>query len=141
MTTATKARRVARTAVHRENRLIGHDRLAAARTPGYDATREGPNGIERVQIKGRAYPKGADKGQRIGKINVDAECDMVLFVLLNPATLDLREIWEAPFKAVTDRLASCTSKAHARSTLGVPEFKRIAQKIWPPKSSKRLPDA
>lgn len=45
--------------------------LADARTPGYDATRQTPNGPQRIQIKGRAYANGAKPAQRISRIRTD----------------------------------------------------------------------
>ncbi len=104
--------------------------LAPARTAGYDAVRNGPGGIERIQIKGRAY--GAETaGQRLGRIKRDAVCDTVMLVLLDNATLALREIWEAPYPAVVERLDRPGSKARERGALGVAEFKRMARRIWP----------
>lgn len=105
--------------------------LADARNPGYDATRRTRNGIERIQIKGRAYGDDAKPGQRISRIKIDAECDAVLLVLLDNHTLEPREMWEAPFGAVAQRLAMPGSKARARGALGVSEFKRIARQVWP----------
>lgn len=101
--------------------------LAAARTTGYDALRGG----ERIQIKGRAYGDDAKPGQRISRIKVDAPCDTVLLVLLDNATLDPREMWEAPFSSVVARLVRPGSKARERGALGVAEFKQIARRVWP----------
>jgi hypothetical protein len=101
--------------------------LAPARTPGYDALR----GTERIQIKGRAYGEDAKPGQRMSRIKADAPCDTVLLVLLDNATLEPREMWEAPFASVAARLACPGSKARARGALGVAEFKRIAHCVWP----------
>ena len=101
--------------------------LAPARTTGYDALR----GTERIQIKGRAYGEDAKPGQRMSRIKADAPCDTVLLVLLDNATLDPREIWEAPFASVAERLARPGSKARERGALGVAEFKRIARRVWP----------
>lgn len=101
--------------------------LAPARTPGYDALR----GTERIQIKGRAYGKDAKPGQRMSRMKVDAPCDIVLLVVLDNATLEPRELWEAPFPSVAASLARPGSKARERGALGVSEFKRIARRIWP----------
>lgn len=101
--------------------------LAPPRTHGYDVLR----GSERIQIKGRAHGKTTDSGQKMGRIKTDAPFDTVLLVLLDNATLDPREMWEASFKAVIDRLAVPGSNARARGVLSVPEFKRIARKVWP----------
>jgi hypothetical protein len=101
--------------------------LAPARTIGYDALR----GTERIQIKGRAYGKDAQPGQRMSRIKADAPCDTVLLVLLDNATLEPREMWEAPFISVAERLARPGSKARERGALGVAEFIRIAHRVWP----------
>jgi len=54
---------------------------------------------------GRAYGEDAKPGQRISRIKTDATCDAVLLVLLDNTTLEAREMWEAPFRAVAERLA------------------------------------
>jgi len=107
-------------------------RLVDPRTHGYDALR----GSERIEIKGRAHGKKTDSGQKIGKIRTDAPCDAVLLVLLDNATLDPREIWEASFEAVVQRLKVPGSRARERGVLSVPEFKAIGTKTWPPASRK-----
>jgi hypothetical protein len=105
--------------------------LADARTPGYDATRQTPDGPQRIQIKGRAFGDDAKPGQRISRIKPDAECDAVLLVLLDNKTLDAREMWEAPFTKVAARLKVPGSKSRDRGALGVLEFKKMATKVWP----------
>jgi hypothetical protein len=103
--------------------------LAPARTVGFDALR----GKERIQIKGRAYGGDAKPGQRISRIKADAPCDIVLLVLLDSATLDPREMWEAPIESVRERLACPGSKSRERGVLGVAEFQRLplAHRVWP----------
>jgi hypothetical protein len=115
-------------AEHVASQLLGLE-LEPARTQGYDATRGGV----KIQIKGRALGKDSKAGQRMGTIKQDADCDVVMLVLLSIETLDAQEIWEAPFTSVKTRLANSTSKAHARGSLGIREFKRLegAAKIWP----------
>ena len=108
--------------------------LADARTAGYDAIRNGPSGPVYIQIKGRAYGDGAKPGQRLGRIKTTARCDIVLLVLLDNATLDPREMWEAPFSEVLVRLAEPGSKArNERGALSVRDFKKLpsARLIWP----------
>jgi len=90
--------------------------LVPARTVGYDALR----GEERIQIKGRAYGENASKSQRISKIKQGAPCDVVLLVLLDNATLEAREMLEAPYADVCECLAKPGSKARERGALGVP---------------------
>jgi hypothetical protein len=96
--------------------------LKDAREPGYDASR----GNERIQIKGRAC---GGKSGRLGLIKRGAPCDTVLLVLLNIATLEPVEMWEASYDAVTERL-SIPGKAHERGSLGIAEFKNLARKVW-----------
>lgn len=105
--------------------------LAPPRTAGYDALRNTPAGPQRIQIKGRAYGPDSKPGQRLGTIKPDAECDVVMVVLLDNRTLEPREIWEAPIGAVRERLAVPGSKARTRGALGVREFKRLARQVWP----------
>ena len=100
--------------------------LVPARTVGYDALR----GSERIQIKGRAYGVKAKPGQRMSRIKLDAPCDTVLLVLLDNATLEAREMWEARFCDVSARLAVPGSKARERGALGVSAFKAIARRVW-----------
>lgn len=110
--------------------LLGLE-LAPARTLGYDAVRHGADGPVRIQIKGRAFGEGASRTQRLGKIKVDAPCDTVMLVLLDNASLEPREIWEAPFSAVVERLMIPGSKSRDRGALGLSEFIRVAKRIWP----------
>ena len=110
--------------------LLGLE-LAPPRTAGYDAIRHTPNGPQRVQIKGRAYGEDASPSQRLGTIKHGAACDTVLLVLLDNRTLEPREMWEAPYAAVTERLSLPGSKSRERGALGVREFKRLATQIWP----------
>jgi hypothetical protein len=102
-------------------------KLAPPRTPGYDALR----GIERIQIKGRAHGKKTDSGQKMGRIRTDTPFDTVLLVLLDNATLEPREMWQASHEATIKRLAAPGWKARSRGVLSVPEFKAIAQRVWP----------
>lgn len=106
--------------------------LTPPRTPGHDAIRQTANGPQRIQIKGRAFGENT-KSQRLGKIRQGAACDSVLLVLLDNATLEPREMWEAPYSAVEERLKVPGSKSRERGALSVSEFKRLATRIWPAK--------
>jgi hypothetical protein len=55
----------------------------------------------------------------------------VLPLILDNATLEAGEIWEAPFAAVVKRQAVPGSKSRERGALGVSEIKRMAHKVWP----------
>ncbi|WP_287883492.1 hypothetical protein [Paracoccus sp. (in: a-proteobacteria)] len=92
--------------------------LSAARTAGYDALRETNGKVERIQIKGRAFGQAANPGQRLGRIKLDAECDVVMVVLMDNATFNAREIWEAPYATVVEALSRPGSKARERGQLG-----------------------
>lgn len=102
--------------------------LVPARTVGFDALR----GSERIEIKGRAYSEAANRSQRISRIKLNAQCDTVMLVLLDNASLDPREVWEAPYPAVAECLKRPGSKARARGQLGVPAFKKLngARRTW-----------
>lgn len=105
--------------------------LAPPRTAGYDAIRHTEQGPERIQVKGRAHGEGVKPRQRLGTIKRGADCDFVLLVLLDNRTLEPREMWEAPYRDVEERLNVPGSRARDRGALGVREFKRIARKVWP----------
>ena len=102
-------------------------KLTPARTEGHDAL----CGRKRIQIKGRAYGADAKPGQRISRIKLNASCDTVLLVLLDNATLEPNEIWEAPYPSVCKCLSRPGSKARARGALSVSAFKAIARRVWP----------
>jgi hypothetical protein len=55
----------------------------------------------------------------------------LLLVLLDNGTLEPREMWEAAYADVAKPLAVPGSKARERGALGVPEFKRLARRVWP----------
>ena len=93
--------------------------LVPPRTAGYDAVRRMPDGTEeRIQIKGRAFGDRS-KSHRLGTIKRGSACNHVLLVLLDNATLEPREMWEAPIASVEERLAvgqyQC-SAVHCNST-------------------------
>src|SRR5262249_37036689 len=107
--------------------------LTPARTSGYDAVRKTPSGEIKIQIKGRAFGEDSKPSQRLGRIKEDADCDVVLLVVLDNATLELVGMWEAPYDKVLARLKEPESKArNERSTLSVGDFKRLARAVWPP---------
>lgn len=109
--------------------------LAIARTAGYDAIRNGPDGPVYIQIKGRAYGEKTNPGQRMGRINRASRCDVVLLVLLDNRTLEPREMWEAPYAEVLARLAEPGSKArNEHGALSVRDFTKLpsACLVWPP---------
>jgi hypothetical protein len=100
--------------------------LAPARATGIDAHRGG----ERVQIKTRARdPKYKSLG-RMSRISIDRPCDTVMLAMLDIETLDLAEVWEAPFNEVANELRRPGSAARTRGQLSVSKFKSLAHKTW-----------
>ena len=83
-------------------RILGLN-LAEVRQPGYDALEDTPNGVRKVQIKGRRLPVNPKAGQRIGSIRLDKEWDTVILVLMG-LDYEVYEIWEAERPAVDKAL-------------------------------------
>jgi spore coat polysaccharide biosynthesis protein SpsF (cytidylyltransferase family) len=105
--------------------------LAPARTSGFDAIRRVNGRPEKIQIKGRAVDQKPKAGQRLGTIKKDADCDIVMLVLLSNATLEPLEISEASMVVVIELLEETNSKARARGSLAITTFKKRARKVWP----------
>ena len=105
-------------------------KLVDARSPGYDALRRRGKRNDKIQIKGRWKRDGAKWG-RVSKIDISKEFDSVVLVLMH-RDYEVFEIWEADRGPVVERLIAPGSKArNERGSLGVSQFKSIAQKIWP----------
>ena len=111
-------------------RLLGL-RLAAVRQPGYDATREDGSSVCKVQIKGRRILSNSKPGQRLGRIKLDKEWDVVVLVLLDE-DFEPIEIYEAQRPEITRELKAPGSKSrNERGALGVRKFKSIAgDPVW-----------
>jgi hypothetical protein len=107
--------------------------LAVARTPFYDGFRPTGSNIKRFQIKGRAVARSDPYRGRVPSIKCDGEFDSVLLVLLDKATFEAIEIWEAPRKEIAQRLQAPGSRArNERGSMGIAQFKSIAERVWPP---------
>lgn len=105
-------------------------KLTPARTAGYDAIRKKNGRIQRLQIKGRCVLPGSNLGQRMGAINVEAEFDGVLLVLMDES-FNATEIYEADRREVVAALIAPGSVArNERGALGVQKFKSIGRRIW-----------
>src|ERR1700761_7853540 len=78
-------------------------KLSPARQSGYDAIRGRGRKEERLQIKGRRLVASSKPSQRLGRINLDAEWDAVILVLLDER-YEPTVIYEAGRKAVTAAL-------------------------------------
>ena len=104
-------------------------KLGAARSAGYDALRSRGT-WRKVQIKSRWKSDGKNWG-RVSKIDITKEFDSVMLVLMH-ADYEVREIWEAGRDAVIRRLTAPGSKSrNERGSMGVSQFKSIAEKVWP----------
>lgn len=105
--------------------------LAPPRTPGYDATQIRDGRVCRIQIKGRAVSSADRYRGPCPAIKCGDQFDFVWLVLLDRASLDALEIWEASEVAVADRLAGVSAAKQKRNVLAITQFKSIATKIWP----------
>lgn len=102
-------------------------KLAPARQEGYDAIdRSG----RKLQIKARCIPDGPPRGQQLGSIKLDHDCEAVLLILMNMRFKPM-EIWEASRGKLKTVLEAPGSKArNERRALSVSKFKKIGKCIW-----------
>jgi hypothetical protein len=118
--------------------LLGVE-LAKAREAGFDGwlNREGRS--IRVQIKGRAVDPARRYVGRCPAIKVGNLFDVALLVLIDRATMEPLEIWEADEGDIARKLAHPGSRArNDRSSLGIAQFigagvsgAAAAKKVWP----------
>jgi len=106
--------------------------LSVARTPFPDAELAREGKAEKYQIKGRAVNPGLRYKGRMSGVKCNGDFEWVLLVLLNQATFDTLEIWQASREAVHARISEPGSKArNERYSLGIRQFKSIATRVWP----------
>ena len=68
----------------------------------------------------------------MGRIKENADCDVVLLVVLDNATLEPVGMWEAAYDKVIARLKEPGSKArNERGALSAADFRRLAKAVWP----------
>ncbi|MDX9911435.1 MAG: hypothetical protein RBS39_06360 [Phycisphaerales bacterium] len=104
--------------------------LAPVRQEGYDAIRQTPDGMRRVQVKGRVLFADAKPGQRLSKISLKHEWDSTIVVVLDE-DLEPTIIYEAERAAIAAALAAPGSKSrNERGQLGLSKFKSIARVVW-----------
>ncbi len=105
--------------------------LAPVRQSGYDAIRVTADGHEeKLQIKGRYLPAGTKRSQRIGRIRLDREWDIVLLVLLDER-FQAAAIYEAGRTEVMKAITASGSRArNERGQLSVAKFKAIGKRAW-----------
>jgi hypothetical protein len=112
-------------------RILPGVELSPPRQTGYDATRRVGRRRQKLQIKGRCYPAGDRRSQRISKIRLDKDWDYVLLVLLDEH-FEATAIYEAERPAVSAALLAPGSKArNERGQLSVSKFKAIGRRVWP----------
>jgi hypothetical protein len=106
--------------------------LCAAREPGFDAWDYCSTPPMRIQIKGRAVDPADRYRGRCPAIKCGDQFDAVLLVLLDRQSLDLLEIWKAAEADVAHRLTAPGSKSrNERGSMGISQFKSIANRVWP----------
>lgn len=103
-----------------------------ARQAGFDAIRPLPRGrSDRIQIKGRCVLPGANRGQRLGRIDLSKDFDSVMMVLLNEH-FEATAIFEASREAVATALLEPGSiSRNQRGALSIAKFKAIGRPVWP----------
>ncbi len=104
-------------------RLLGVQ-LCGPRQPGHDGLRLSENGQCQLSIKSVRFPPSREASWRIGTIDLEAQWDAVLMVLLD-LDFEPREIWEADRAALTALLGS-----RERTDPKVREFKKIGKCVW-----------
>jgi hypothetical protein len=110
-------------------RLLPGLELAPPRQQGYNALR----GKEHLQIQGRCVRPHSKSGQRMSRIHLDKEWDVVMLVLLDEH-YETTEIHEATRAALTPPLTALEAKAKAagKAVNGMPvkEFKELGCRMW-----------
>lgn len=110
--------------------VLGID-LADARNPGFDGWMYRGGRALRVQIKGRAVAADRKYLGRCPSIKCDASFDVCHLVLLDRATMEPFEIWEADEADIATRLDIPGSKArNIRKSMGISQFIGIGRCIW-----------
>jgi hypothetical protein len=84
--------------------------LALAREPGYDAIVKEGNKTIRIQIKGRCVHSDSKPGQRVGRIKLEKNWDLVLLVLMDEC-FEVTKIFQAERAAIITALQAPGSKS------------------------------
>tara|TARA_Y100001954_G_C15517434_1_gene457577 strand:+ start:184 stop:588 length:405 start_codon:yes stop_codon:yes gene_type:complete len=109
--------------------------LKPARTKGFNAT--DPDG-KKYEIKVRCVRQNKSNSQQTSKINIDAEWDYLLLILMNPDFEPL-EIHRAKFMDVKRAICEPSSTArNKRQTPLISMVKSIGKRIWKPLSHNEL---
>ncbi|MEH6358381.1 MAG: hypothetical protein V7745_05295 [Pseudomonadales bacterium] len=97
---------------------------------GVDALRDTEQGVERVQIKGRVIFDAKKTGQRVGQLNLDADWDEVVLVMMNEdyQCTAIFSVTKTQLLVVLDEQQE--GKNNARGALSVKKFQAIAEQVW-----------
>lgn len=97
---------------------------------GVDALRDGAQDVERIQIKGRVIFDAQKAGQRVGQLNLDADWDAVLLVIMNE-NYQTTAIYSLSRQRLLDELNQApASKNNTRGAISVKKFQAIAEQVW-----------
>lgn len=113
--------------------------LTPAREFGIYARR----GNERVQIKARARDPKIKRLGRMSRVSIDkpCDCDTVMLAVLDIETLNVAEVWEAPYSMVVEELrrkGPKGNKARERGQLAVSKFISMARRTWPDEGARAI---
>lgn len=97
---------------------------------GVDALRDTEQGVERVQIKGRVIFDPKKTGQRVGQLNLDADWDVVVLVMMNEDYQCTAIYSVTKTQLLTSLDEQQDGKSNARGALSVKKFQAIAEQIW-----------
>lgn len=110
-------------------------RLLGMRTPerterAVDALWDTAQGVERVQVKGRVIFDVKKSGQRVGQLNLDAEWNRVLLVLMNE-DYQCTRIYSVMKNTLLSALTETSNgKTNVRGAISVKKFQAIADLLW-----------
>jgi len=102
-------------------RLLGVQ-LCGPRQPGHDGLRLSENGQCQLSIKSVRFPPSREASWRIGTIDLEAQWDAVLMVLLD-LDFEPREIWEAD--RVSAHCAPGITRANRSQGKGIQENRQM----------------
>ncbi len=116
--------------------------LTPAGETGIDARR----GNERVQIKTRARdpkrPQDKEPWPNVAlSVDKPCGCDTVMLAVLDIETLNVAEVWEAPYSKVVEELRQKGpkgNKARERGQLAVSKFISMARRTWPDEGARAI---
>ncbi len=98
------------------------------RGKGYDAIGCGRWENQKIQIKSRIICNTVKSGHRIGKLNLDADWDLIMLSLMDNNFAPL-EIYELCRDTIEQTLSS-DNKPTKRGTISVAKCKVIGQLVW-----------